>query len=274
MPLTADQLLALAANLDNLAAELLTEAVHAEGQCNCENSKCPHGEKACHNKAGNRKAMYVGALCNECADRMPEKYMKKDAGQTDEKHPLFMEWLAKHYGYTHEQYSIFSREAKNHLHNIYENETRKENKKEAAGQTFDEKEKEDKEWQKSHPKMRDWSGKDWKKYLSKDKKDSNDAKDKKKLDPKAKVRSRGKCVVPAEKAIDHNDHYPINNIEEGRAALRYVGKQKSAPWYRGSVESLRNAVERAVHSAFPELKKNKKKSSALEVSETLLAKYS
>jgi hypothetical protein len=286
---TADQLIALAANLEDLAVELLTEA-------------------------------------------------------NDEKHQQFMEWLTKYYGYTHEQYSKFSREAKNHLHNMYENEEHKETKKEAAGQTFDEKEKEHKEWEKSHPKMKDWSRKDWKKYLSKEKKDSNEVdypqppdfgedfkkykkildpkpendedayqkwlkdskpltdeenKDliknietefdeepvasadtyirtaaKEKLNPKAKNRNRGKCVVPAERALDHTDHYPINSIEEGRAALRYVGKQKSAPWYRGSVESLRNAVERAVHSAYPELKKDKKKSSALEVSETLLAKYS
>jgi len=213
---------------------------------------------------------------------------------------------------------------------------------EAVGQTFDEKEKEDKEWQKSHPKMRDWSGKDWKKYLSKDKKDSNEVdypqppdfgedfkkykkildpkpendedayqkwlkdskpltedenKDlvknietefdeetsadtyirtaaKEKLNPKAKNRNRGKCVVPAERALDHTDHYPINSIEEGRAALRYVGKQKSAPWYRGSVESLRNAVERAVHSTYPELKHDKKKkSSSTEFNESLLNKY-
>jgi hypothetical protein len=174
---SAQQLLVLAIQYENSAVEALMTV--AEGKCNCESSHCPHGEEACHNKAGKRKAQYVGALCDECADRMPEKYMKKDA-----------------------------------------------------------------------------------------------AKDKKKLDPKAKVRSRGKCVFPAEKSKDKKDHYPINNIDQARAALRYAGKQKSAPWYHGSVESMRKAVERAVHSAFPELKKDKKKSSSIEVSETLVAKYS
>jgi hypothetical protein len=173
----AEELLAFTCHYEVAAHEALMAV--AEGKCNCESSHCPHGEEACHNKAGKRKAQYVGALCDECADRMPEKYMKKDA-----------------------------------------------------------------------------------------------AKDKKKLDPKAKVRSRGKCVFPAEKSKDKKDHYPINNIDQARAALRYAGKQKSAPWYHGSVESMRKAVERAVHSAFPELKKDKKKSSSIEVSETLVAKYS
>lgn len=43
--------------------------------CNCENSHCPHGLHSCKNKQGKRKAMYVGRLCDECADRMPEEYM-------------------------------------------------------------------------------------------------------------------------------------------------------------------------------------------------------
>ena len=217
---TADQLLALAANLDNLAAELLTEA-------------------------------------------------------NDEKHSQFMEWLTKHYGYTHEQYSKFSREAKNHLHNLYENEKHEETKKEASGQTFDEKDKEDKEWQKSHPKMRDWSSKDWSKYLSKDKKpkDSNDAKDKKKLDPKAKVRNRGTVCVPASSAKDKKDHFPINDEAQARNALARVHQYSSVPsWYSGSLKSLQELVSRKVHSKYKGIGKSEKKSS-VEFSETLLIKY-
>jgi hypothetical protein len=95
---------------------------------------------------------------------------------------------------------------------------------------------------------------------------------KEKLDPKAKVRNRGKVIFPAEKSLDHQDHYPINNIDQARSALRYAGKQKSAPWYHGTVESMQKAVERAVYHAYPELKQNKK--SSLEICDTLLAKYS
>jgi hypothetical protein len=84
-------------------------------------------------------------------------------------------------------------------------------------------------------------------------------------------RSRGKCVFPAKSSRlkDHSkDRYPINNINEARAALRYAGKQKSAPWFKGTVEEMRKAVENAVHKAFPALKHEKKKSkkSDLEIS--------
>jgi hypothetical protein len=98
------------------------------------------------------------------------------------------------------------------------------------------------------------------------------AKDTKKLDPKAKGRNRGKVIFPAEKSKDHLDHYPINNIDEARSALRYAGKQKSAPWYHGTVEEMQKAVERAVHRAFPALKSEKKKSAFLD-HEDLVKKY-
>lgn len=88
-------------------------------------------------------------------------------------------------------------------------------------------------------------------------------------DPKAVVRNRGKVIFPAEKSKDNKDHYPINNIDEARAALRYAGKQKSAPWYHGTIDEMKKAVERAVYRSFPTLKPNKKESSI----KYLLAKY-
>lgn len=51
----------------------------ASGRCNCENSDCKHEAAGCKNKAGDKKALYVGALCDGCAEKMPAKYMKKGA---------------------------------------------------------------------------------------------------------------------------------------------------------------------------------------------------
>lgn len=44
--------------------------------CNCESFHCPicKGE-GCHNQAGKRKAMYVGAVCDNCAQHTPVRYM-------------------------------------------------------------------------------------------------------------------------------------------------------------------------------------------------------
>jgi hypothetical protein len=99
-------------------------------------------------------------------------------------------------------------------------------------------------------------------------------KDKKKLDPKAKVRNRGTVCVPASSAKDKKDHFPINNEGQARSALSRVEGLTSAPWYNGSLEGLRALVKRKVHSKFPGIGKDKKKKSSLEISETLLTKYS
>ena len=50
-------------------------------------------------------------------------------------------------------------------------------------------------------------------------------KSKKKLNPKAKIRNRGKCVFPAESSnvSDHKDHYPLHNIDQARAAHSAAG---------------------------------------------------
>ena len=97
----------------------------------------------------------------------------------------------------------------------------------------------------------------------------------KKLDPKAQVRARGKVVFPAEssKVTDHKDHFPINNAAQARNALARVNQFSKAPdWYKGSLQSLVDAVVRAVKKHYPSIDisdaakkpgKNSKKSNTL-----------
>lgn len=102
-------------------------------------------------------------------------------------------------------------------------------------------------------------------------------KEKKKLDPKAKVRNRGTVCVPAESAKDKKDHFPINDEDQARNALARVHQYSSVPpWYNGSLKGLQDLVSRKVHSKYPSIGKSKKKSkkSFVEVSDTLLEKYS
>jgi hypothetical protein len=71
----------------------------------------------------------------------------------------------------------------------------------------------------------------------------------KKLDPKAGVRSRGKCVFPSEhpKVEDEKDHFPINNEGQARNALARANQYSSAPkWWKGSLQELVGSVHRAV----------------------------
>jgi hypothetical protein len=101
-------------------------------------------------------------------------------------------------------------------------------------------------------------------------------KEKKKLDPKAKVRNRGTVCVPAESAKDKKDHFPINDEDQARNALARVHQYSSAPpWYKGSLKGLQDLVSRKVHSKYPSIGKSEKKSkkSSLEVSQDLLQKY-
>ena len=83
------------------------------------------------------------------------------------------------------------------------------------------------------------------------------AAEKKKLDPKAKVRNRGDCVFPAEspKVNDHKDHFKVNNENEARNALSRVNAYDSAPpWFNGSLKSLKDSVYRKVHSKYKGIK--------------------
>ena len=95
----------------------------------------------------------------------------------------------------------------------------------------------------------------------------------KKLDPKAKVRSRGKVVFPAEspKVKDKKDHFPINDADQARNALARVGQyDKAPPWYKGTLTELKSAVQRAVHKHYKGIEVTKKKASSYE---EFIAKY-
>jgi hypothetical protein len=97
------------------------------------------------------------------------------------------------------------------------------------------------------------------------------AKEKQKLDQKAKVRNRGTVCVPASQAKDKKDHFPINNEGQARSALSRVEGLTSAPWYKGSLEGLRALVKRKVKAKFPKINvggKDKKSST-----DHLLEKY-
>ena len=78
MPYSPDQLIKITSNYAKLTEQALVKFAN---KCNCENLACSHGNKTCHNKAGDKKALYVGRICDECAKHMPEKYMKKDAAE-------------------------------------------------------------------------------------------------------------------------------------------------------------------------------------------------
>jgi hypothetical protein len=99
---------------------------------------------------------------------------------------------------------------------------------------------------------------------------TKEAKDKKKLDPKAKVRNRGTVCVPASSAKDKKDHFPINNEDQARNALARVHQYDKVPsWYSGSLKSLQELVSRKVHSKYKGIGKSDKKSSV----EHLMVKY-
>lgn len=100
-------------------------------------------------------------------------------------------------------------------------------------------------------------------------------KEKKKLDPKAKVRNRGTVCVPAESAKDKKDHFPINDEDQARNALSRVHQYSSVPsWYSGSLKGLQALVSKKVHSKYPSIGKEKSsKKSALESVDLLLNKY-
>ena len=100
------------------------------------------------------------------------------------------------------------------------------------------------------------------------------AKDKKKLDPKAKVRNRGTVCVPASSAKDKKDHFPINSESQARNALARVHQYSSVPsWYSGSLKSLQELVSRKVHSKYKGIGKSEKKKSSMEVVDDFMTKY-
>jgi uncharacterized protein YyaL (SSP411 family) len=44
-------------------------------KCNCESLSCKHEPAGCKNKAGDKKAMYIGSICDHCAKILPNKYL-------------------------------------------------------------------------------------------------------------------------------------------------------------------------------------------------------
>lgn len=100
------------------------------------------------------------------------------------------------------------------------------------------------------------------------------AKEKKKLDPKAKVRNRGNVVFPASSCKDKKDHFPINNEAQARNALARSHQYSKVPsWYSGSLSSLQEAVRRKVHSKYPGIESSKEKSKKSFLLDELLEKY-
>lgn len=64
---------------------------------------------------------------------------------------------------------------------------------------------------------------------------------------------RGVCVFPSthSKVTDKKDHFPINSEAQARNALARANQFSSVPdWYSGSLQSLVNAVARAVSSKY------------------------
>ncbi len=83
-------------------------------------------------------------------------------------------------------------------------------------------------------------------------------------DPKAKVRNKPDAIFGDKhpKVKDDKDHFPIDTIGRARNALARVQQYSSAPpWWKGSLEELKNAVSRAVKKKYPsiEVGKDKKK---------------
>lgn len=98
-------------------------------------------------------------------------------------------------------------------------------------------------------------------------------KEKKSLDPKAKVRNRGTVCVPAESAKDKKDHFPINDADQARNALARVHQYSSVPdWYKGSLSGLQALVARKVKAKYPKIDVGGKKEKKSSV-DYLLSKY-
>jgi hypothetical protein len=67
---------------------------------------------------------------------------------------------------------------------------------------------------------------------------------------------KGKFALPSThlKVTDSKDHYPLNSEKEGHAALTATKKLNTLPsWFKGSLEELKSAVQKAVKKAFPKL---------------------
>ena len=82
-----------------------------------------------------------------------------------------------------------------------------------------------------------------------------------KKDPNAKVRNRGNVTFSAESSnvTDDKDHFPINSKAQAQNALSRASQYDKAPsWYKGSLDSLVKAVQRAVKEKYPSIETTEK----------------
>lgn len=82
----------------------------------------------------------------------------------------------------------------------------------------------------------------------------------KKLDPKAKVRNRGKVAVDIDhpKNKSNKQHFPMNSAAQARNAVSRVNAFNKAPeWWSGSLQELVNCVVRAVKKHYPGIEVSK-----------------
>jgi hypothetical protein len=78
----------------------------------------------------------------------------------------------------------------------------------------------------------------------------------KKIDPRAETRNRGDVIFDAkdDKVKDNKDHFPINNVAQGRNALARVNQYSTVPeWYEGNLEQLKNKVYKEVAKKYPSI---------------------
>ena len=88
----------------------------------------------------------------------------------------------------------------------------------------------------------------------------NEKKKEKAKDPDAEVRNRGDVVFSAESKLvkDKKDHFPCNNIAQGRNSLARVEQYSSVPsWYNGTLTELKTKVKSFVHKKYPSIKSEK-----------------
>lgn len=73
----------LANDLDNLGhhkeAKMVDNIITANHRCNCENEACEklgeHTAAGCKKPAGQFKALYIGSVCDDCAENLPAEYL-------------------------------------------------------------------------------------------------------------------------------------------------------------------------------------------------------
>ena len=81
--------------------------------------------------------------------------------------------------------------------------------------------------------------------------------EKKKLDPKAKVRNKPDPIFPSDSPLvkDDADHFPLGTENQARNALSRANQMKEAPeWFKGDLKKFLAIVVKKVHSEYPDIK--------------------